>query len=209
MVSAVGCGVVAGVLLAFSISVMPALRARPEHDGIGTMQQINLAIVAPVFLTVFFGSATASVIASIAAFASDNTSTMFPLVGAVTHLVGCVAVTIRVNVPLNNALAAVDPATAEARDVVRDVLPRGLISILGRRLAVAGPNLLFELRDESVGVGKGWVSGAFVHRRVPTSAKRSELCFEFMVVEYSWIHHSYILRPPRVNVLGFRESVDR
>lgn len=115
VVSAVGCGVVAGVLLAFSISVMPALRARPEHDGIGTMQQINLAIVAPVFLTVFFGSATASVIASIAAFASDNTSTMFPLVGAVTYLVGCVAVTIRVNVPLNNALAAVDPATAEAR----------------------------------------------------------------------------------------------
>lgn len=53
----VGSGVVAGLLLAFSLVVMRALRALPPADGMRTMQRINVLILTPAFLVAFVGTA--------------------------------------------------------------------------------------------------------------------------------------------------------
>ena len=54
--AAVGCALVAGLLFAFSTSVMPALRRRPAAEGIAVMQGINSAILNPLFGLVFGGT---------------------------------------------------------------------------------------------------------------------------------------------------------
>ena len=54
--AAVGCALVAGLLFAFSTSVMPALRQRPAAGGIAVMQTINSTILNPLFGLLFGGT---------------------------------------------------------------------------------------------------------------------------------------------------------
>lgn len=122
--SAVGCGLTAGVLLAFSVGVMPALRTRPAADAAATMQQINNVIVSPVFLTVFLGAAAAAVAAAVTSLASGGDSGTLVVAGAVVYVVGCVAVTVAINVPLNDSLASVDPSSRNGASVWADYLTR-------------------------------------------------------------------------------------
>lgn len=122
-VAAVGCGLTAGVLLAFSISVMPALGSRPAPDAISTMQQINVVIVSPVFLTAFLGSAGAAVTAAVGALVSGAPTRALIVAGALMYVIGCVVVTMAVNVPLNDSLAAVDPNSPAGTDLWSNYLP--------------------------------------------------------------------------------------
>ncbi|OZE95778.1 MULTISPECIES: anthrone oxygenase family protein [Nocardiaceae] len=122
--AAVGCGLTAGVLMAFSVSVMPALATRPAAEAAATMQQINIAIVSPLFLTVFLGAAAAAVTAAVASVASGGDSRTLVVAGAVVYVVGCVAMTIAINVPLNDSLAAVDPSSSQGAAVWADYLTR-------------------------------------------------------------------------------------
>ena len=62
LVAALGCGLMAGLFFAFSVSVMKALGRLPSAEGIAAMQSINVAIINPVFLAAFFGTATACVL---------------------------------------------------------------------------------------------------------------------------------------------------
>ena len=55
--AAVGCGLIGGLLFAFSSFVMTALARQPAECGIRTMQAINVAILNPLFLSVFLGTA--------------------------------------------------------------------------------------------------------------------------------------------------------
>ena len=57
LVSALGCGLIAGVFFAFSSFVMKALSRIPAAQGIAAMQSINVVVLNPVFLGVFFGAA--------------------------------------------------------------------------------------------------------------------------------------------------------
>jgi len=47
LVTALGCGLVAGVFFAFSTFVMAALRRLKPEEGISAMQSINILAVAP------------------------------------------------------------------------------------------------------------------------------------------------------------------
>lgn len=123
-VAAVGCGLTAGVLLAFSIAIMPALTRRPPSDGVATMQQINVAIVSPVFLTVFLGGAAAAAIAASAAVVSGGGPRVMIVTAALLYLIGCIVVTMAINVPLNDALAAVDPSSAAGAELWSTYLTR-------------------------------------------------------------------------------------
>ena len=53
LVAALGCGLMAGVFFAFSVSVMGGLGKLPASEGIAAMQAINGAIVNPLCLFVF------------------------------------------------------------------------------------------------------------------------------------------------------------
>lgn len=57
LVSALGSGLIAGVFFAFSTFVMTALARRPPAEGMAAMQAINVAVLNPLFLGVFVGTA--------------------------------------------------------------------------------------------------------------------------------------------------------
>jgi uncharacterized membrane protein len=113
--AAVGCGLIGGLLFAFSNFVMKALSQQPPENGIRAMQAINVFILNPLFLIVFLGTALASVFLVVAAVLQrSHLLTPWLLGGCVLYLVGTFGITILFNVPLNDKLASLDPFTADA-----------------------------------------------------------------------------------------------
>ena len=112
--AALGSGLMAGVFFTFSTFVMTALARLPSEQGIAAMQSINVVVINPSFGGAFFGTATACVLLAVIALVRRRMSgAAWLLVGSVLYLAGTFAVTIVFNVPLNDALAAVQPASAE------------------------------------------------------------------------------------------------
>jgi len=113
--SAIGCGLLAGLYFAFSTFIMTALGRIDQAAGISAMNAINTVIVQSLFLPVFLGSTlTAAALAVLAPFRWDEPGAALWLAGGVLYVAGMFVVTMVFNVPLNNALAAVQPATGEA-----------------------------------------------------------------------------------------------
>jgi uncharacterized membrane protein len=113
-VAALGAGLTAGLLFAFSAFVMDALARLPPEQGIAAMQSINVAVLNPLFFTVFFGTAVLCVVlAGAGLFRWGEAGAIYLVAGSLLYLVGTIGVTIALNVPLNNALAAVAPNSAE------------------------------------------------------------------------------------------------
>jgi uncharacterized membrane protein len=115
LLSALGCGVVGGVFFAFSTFVMKALNALPPPQGIAAMKSINVAVLNPLFLGVFLGTAVGCVALVISSMLGwEKPGAALVLAGGVLYLVGTLLVTIACNVPRNDALAALDPIGAES-----------------------------------------------------------------------------------------------
>ena len=113
--AAVGCGLIGGLLFAFSSFVMRALAQQPAESGIRAMQAINLLILNPLFLFFFLGTALASAILAVAAILQrSHLSGPLLLAGCALYLLGTFGITMIINVPLNNKLARHDPATPQA-----------------------------------------------------------------------------------------------
>ena len=116
LVTALGCGLVAGVFFAFSSFVMPALKRLPPAQGISAMQSINRLAVTPAFMAALFGTGAACLgLAAWAAVASEGPAVLV-LAGCALYLVGTIGVTIAGNVPLNNGLARLHLEDADATD---------------------------------------------------------------------------------------------
>ena len=89
LVTALGCGTIAGVFFAFSTFVMKALARLPADDGIAAMQSINVAVVNSWFLGAFLGTAAACLLVIVAAIGQwSDSSAIFQLLGAVAYLAG-------------------------------------------------------------------------------------------------------------------------
>jgi uncharacterized membrane protein len=126
--AALASGLIAGIFFAFSSFVMKALSRLPPHHGIAAMQSINAAVLNPAFLGVFVGTALVSAALAIPAFLpSAGGSARYLLAGSVLYIFGCFLVTGLCNVPLNNALAAVEPGTSAAAGVWAVYLRRWLL----------------------------------------------------------------------------------
>jgi len=118
LMAALGCGLIAGVFFAFSVFVMKALAALPPSQGIAAMQSINVVVINPSFLGTFLGTAVVCILlAASSLFTWHRPGAGCLLAGSVLYLFGTVLVTMTLNVPRNNTLAAVDPAGAEAVNV--------------------------------------------------------------------------------------------
>ncbi|MCA7953546.1 DUF1772 domain-containing protein [Burkholderia seminalis] len=112
--SAVGCGLTAGVYFAFSTFVMTSLGRLAPPAGAAAMNAINVDIVRSPFMPLFLGTTLmALALAVIALFNRDQPGAMAAVAGGVLYVFGMFAVTMAVNVPLNDALAAADPVTAQ------------------------------------------------------------------------------------------------
>jgi uncharacterized membrane protein len=112
--AALGIALMAGLYFAFSIAVMAALGRIAPASGMSAMQSINVVILNPWFLLAFAGTAAVcAVLAVMALLRWNEPGTALLLAACALYLVGNIIVTMVFNVPLNNALAAADPASGD------------------------------------------------------------------------------------------------
>ena len=103
-------GLMAGVFALYSLAIMPGLRRTDDRSFVTAFQQIDTAIVNPLFLTMFFGGLVLTALAALLHL-GDDTDSVFPwIVAALLLYLSVFVITVRINVPLNNAIkAAGDP----------------------------------------------------------------------------------------------------
>jgi len=115
LLTALGCGMMAGVFFAFSAFVMKALARLPAEQGIAAMQAINVAAVTFAFMAALFGTAVAcGALALWTLFVWDERFAPYLLVGSALYLVGTILLTIIYHVPRNETLATMEPRGANA-----------------------------------------------------------------------------------------------
>ena len=118
LLSALGSGLVAGVFFIFSNTVMSALAQLRSPQGVAAMQSINSTILNPLFFVVFIGTAVLSVLLALSLFWNwGQPGSLYLLIGCLIYLVGAFLVTIVFNVPMNEALANVEPGSVEAANL--------------------------------------------------------------------------------------------
>ena len=123
LVTALGAGLVAGAFFAFSTFVMAALGRAPAPEGIRAMQEINVTVINPWFMTALFGTGAGSLAVIVAALAGwDGSYGPYLVAAGGLYLVGCLGVTMVFNVPRNNVLASLDPGTPGAANTWRRYL---------------------------------------------------------------------------------------
>jgi uncharacterized membrane protein len=113
LAAGLGSASVGGVFVAFSTFVMDGLERRPAAEGMAAMQSINVAAPRPPFMAFFLGTAVLCVALIVAAVVTwGDRRALLLLAGALLYLVGAILVTGVRNVPMNDALAALDPGSA-------------------------------------------------------------------------------------------------
>lgn len=118
IIAAVGSGVVAGVLYAFSAFGMPGLRVLPPDQGAAAMQEMNIKAVRAPFMIPFMGTTIVSVVVAwLATSTWVDAASGWIVGGAALYVVGVFVITAAFHVPRNNALAVVDPTSQSGQDV--------------------------------------------------------------------------------------------
>ncbi len=123
LIATLGSGLIAGAFFIFSVAVMRAFGRLPANEGMTAMQVTNVVIINPIFLSVFMGTAlVAAAVAVLGLMRFSEAGAKFLIAGALLYIVGCFVVTMALNVPLNNALAAADPASVAGQEVWKNYL---------------------------------------------------------------------------------------
>jgi len=107
-------GLMAGLFYAYSCSVMPALRGAEAPVLVEVMQRINRAIVNGWFLLCFVGAAVVGVLATALVAIDGEAAVLVPAVLGLVLYLAQLAVTARINIPLNNGLDAAGSANPAA-----------------------------------------------------------------------------------------------
>ncbi len=110
--TAVGSGVMGGVLFAFSSFVMPALNRVPAREAVLAMQSINERAPQGLGLPLI-GTAVGSVVLAVHALATRDDGWELRLTGAALYLLAF-GITAGYHIPRNNALDRVDATSADA-----------------------------------------------------------------------------------------------
>ncbi len=115
-----------GVFLAFSDFIMRALAHTGGIGGVEAMQVINKEVFRWIFMTLFMGMAIVSiVVVGLGVTSMSGTARTLIVSAGLTYLVGCFAVTVFFNVPMNETLARMDLSAPATRTYWTDVyLPR-------------------------------------------------------------------------------------
>src|SRR6056297_3047794 len=117
---------VGGVFLAFSDFIMRSLALTGGTGGLEAMQVINREVFRWVFMALFLGMAAVSLaIAGYGAANLNHPAGALILAASLVYLIGCFGVTVFFNVPMNEALAAMDSAEGATRDYwLQSYVPR-------------------------------------------------------------------------------------
>jgi uncharacterized membrane protein len=145
-IAALGSGLLGGLFFIFSVCVMAALARLSPANGIAAMNSINVTILNGWFLTVFMGTALVSAaLIVLSPFAWQTPASALMLAASLVFLIGIIAVTMVFNVPMNNALAAVQPDSPEGASLWQDYLARWTMWNHVRTVAGLGASALFIL----------------------------------------------------------------
>jgi uncharacterized membrane protein len=110
VLATVSTGLMAGVFFAYSISFMRGLVRSDDRTFVTAFQNVDRAIINPVFLSIFLGTLVISVLATIVHVGQDGRSVLPWIIAATVLYLAVFVITVRVHVPLNNAIkAAGDP----------------------------------------------------------------------------------------------------
>lgn len=121
----VSAGLMAGIYFTFSVFVMRSLAELGDAPGASAMQSINRVIVQTAFLPIFFVSTLACAILVVLAWLGyGGLPATATIAGGLVYFLGMFGVTVVGNVPLNNRLDAVDPASKEGQAMWREYLAR-------------------------------------------------------------------------------------
>ncbi|WP_342711315.1 anthrone oxygenase family protein [Bradyrhizobium sp. B124] len=116
--SALGCGLLAGVYFTFSAFVMTALGRIDQAAGVSAMNAINVDIVRSLFMPVFLGTTLSCAgLVVLGGLRWQEPGALAMICGGGLYVVGMFVVTVVFNVPLNDQLAATDPASTAAAPV--------------------------------------------------------------------------------------------
>lgn len=112
----------AGVFLAFSDFIMRALAETPAPGGAAAMQSINRAVFRTIFMVLFIGMVPVSGLLVFLGLSSGAVSFGgWSLAAGLLYILSCFATTAARNVPMNNALEAMDATTTEAETYWQDI----------------------------------------------------------------------------------------
>jgi len=113
--AALGSGLMAGVYFAFSTFIMRAFGTIEPAQAVAAMNAINTTILRSLFMPLFFGSSFVSLLLMIAGVVRwGEAGAGWVLLAGAIYLLGMFVCTAQFNVPLNNALAALEPNSAAA-----------------------------------------------------------------------------------------------
>jgi uncharacterized membrane protein len=120
MAAVVTAALQAGLYYAFACAVLPGLGRVDDRTFVAVMQQVNVAIINPWFLVTFLGAPAVAVLAALLCLGGTNRALLgWSALGAV-FAVATFVITVALNVPLNDALAAAgDPSRAADVAAVR------------------------------------------------------------------------------------------
>jgi uncharacterized membrane protein len=118
----VATGLMAGVYFIYAVAIMPGLRRLDDGGFVGAFQATDRAIINPVFLVAFFAP---TALCGIAAFTERGELGYRWIVAALVLNAVVVAVTMAVNVPLNDALKARGEVTGPDASTARQAFREG------------------------------------------------------------------------------------
>ena len=121
IVATIAMGLMAGVFGLYSTAIMPGLGRTNDRTFVGAFQQIDTAIINPLFMLSFFGALVVTGVAGVLHLDKDFRSVLPWIVAAFVLYLAVVVATIAINVPLNDEIkAAGDPDRITDLAAVRD-----------------------------------------------------------------------------------------
>ena len=116
--TAVLTALIAGLFYSYSCSVMPGLAKMGDKEFVAGMNAINVAIINPVFMLSFMGTAILLPLSTYLEYRAFAGARFYLLLAAsIFYLIGTFGVTMFGNVPLNDALARINANTATAEEL--------------------------------------------------------------------------------------------
>jgi len=116
--TATATALISGLFYAWSCSVVPGLARVSDSTYLEAMQQINRAILNPVFFLSFIGTALLLPLSTWLYYGpGPNAHFWLLLLASVVYLAGTFGVTMFGNVPLNDALDAFNLSSASAQEL--------------------------------------------------------------------------------------------
>jgi uncharacterized membrane protein len=119
------CSLVAGLLFAFAVVVMPGIRSLDDREFIRAFQVMDRVIQnnQPLFMLVWVGSVVVLITSAVLGIGQlDGVGRLLIIFAALVYLLGIQLPTVTINIPLNNKLQTLDVEAMNetAQKVARD-----------------------------------------------------------------------------------------